>query len=195
MRAALATVVVAGLGAATFWWGTEGGMALTSEAARRLDIAAAPRMLPDVPLYDQTNAKLQLSDYRGAPVVLEFIYATCPDVCLTLGTAFERLDAVLPPGVPLLSLSFDPADGPQRLGWFANRHGAEAPHWRVAGVKDPKARAALLERAGVVVIPDGVGGFVHNAGLYLIDGKGRLSRVFDPEDTKGVLDALLVIEG
>ncbi len=195
MRAALATVVVAGLGAATFWWGTEGGMALTSEAARRLDIAAAPRVLPDVPLYDQTSAKLQLSDYRGAPVVLEFIYTTCPDVCLTLGTAFERLDAVLPPSVPLLSLSFDPADGPRRLGWFANRHGAEAPHWRVAGVEDPKARAALLERAGVVVIPDGAGGFVHNAGLYLIDGKGRLSRVFDPEDTNGVLDALLFIEG
>jgi len=190
MRAALATVAVAAIGAAVLWWGTDQGGTLTSEAARRLDIAAAPRLLPDVTLRDQTGAEVVLSAYRGAPLVLEFVYATCPDICLTLGTAFERLDATLPAGARLVSISFDPDDDTERLGWFADRHGAVSPRWRVAGVADPQARAALLDRAGVVVIPDGLGGFVHNAGLYLVDADGRLTAVFDPEDTDGLRAAL-----
>jgi len=176
MRAALATVAVAAIGAAALWWGTDRGGALTSEAARRLDIAAAPRRLPDVTLHDQTGAEMALSDYRGAPLVLEFVYATCPDICLTLGTAFERLDATLPDDARLVSISFDPNDDIERLGWFADRHGAAPPRWRVAGVANPQAR--------------GLGGFVHNAGLYLVDAEGRLTAVFDPEDTDGLRAAL-----
>ncbi|MCL7466565.1 SCO family protein [Phaeovulum sp. NW3] len=190
MRAALATLAVACCGAAALWWGTEGGQALTSEAARRLDIARAPRALPDVVLHDQNGALTHLSDYRAAPVVLEFVYTTCPDICLALGTAFERLDAALPRDARLISISFDPADDTARLGDFADRYDATAPRWRVAGIKGDAARAALLDRAGVVVIPDGFGGFVHNAGLYLVDAQGRLTAVFDPEDTRGLRAAL-----
>ncbi|MCC7425314.1 MAG: SCO family protein [Alphaproteobacteria bacterium] len=186
MRAALATVAVAAIGAAALSWGTDQGAALTSEAARRLDIAATPRFLPDVTLHDQTGGAVALSAYRGAPLVLEFVYATCPDICLALRTAFERLDATMPAGARLLSVSFDPRDDTERLGWFADRHGAGAPRWRVAGVADALSRNALLERAGVVVIPDGMGGYVHNAGLYLVDAEGRLTAVFDPEDTEGL---------
>ncbi|MCC7050030.1 MAG: SCO family protein [Alphaproteobacteria bacterium] len=191
MRAVLATALVAAIGLAALWWGTDRGGALTSETARRLDIAAAPRLLPDVTLHDQTGAEVALADYRGAPVVLEFIYATCPDICLTLGTAFEQLDAALPADARLVSVSFDPRDNTERLGWFADRYRARSPRWRVAGIAGEQARAALLERAGVIVIPDDMGGFVHNAGLYLVDGSGRLTAVFDPEDTAGLSAALL----
>lgn len=190
MRAVLALIVVATLGAATLWWGTDGLRALTSETVRRLDIAAAPRLLPDAVLYDQTGSRLRLADYRGAPVVLEFVYTTCPDICLSLGTAFEQLDRLLPASAHLLSLSFDPADDVERLGWFAARYDAEAPRWRVAGIAGAGMRSALLERAGVVVIPDGYGGFVHNAGLYLVDAEGRLTAIFDLEDVAGVQAAL-----
>ena len=190
MRAGLTTFAVAAIGSAALWWGTDGGGALTSEAARRLDIAAAPRGLPDATLHDQSGAELALSDYRGAPLVLEFVYATCPDICLALGTAFEQLDAILPEDARLVSISFDPQDDTERLGWFADRHGASAPRWRVAGIADEAERAALIARAGVVVIPDRRGGFVHNAGLYLVDAEGRLTAVFDPGDTEGLRAAL-----
>lgn len=190
MRAVLATIAVAAIGGMVLWWGTDQGGALTSEAARRNDIAAAPRLLPDVRLHDQTGATLALSDYRGAPLVLEFIYATCPDICVTLGTVFERLDATLPHDAHLVSISFDPRDDTERLGWFADRHGAETPRWRVAGIARKAERTALLERAGVVVIPDTMGGFVHNAGLYLVDPEGRLSAVFAPDDSEGLRRAL-----
>lgn len=190
MRAALATLAVAACGAAALWWGTDGGQALTSETARRLDIARTPRVLPDVTLHDQNGARARLSDYRTAPLVLEFVYTTCPDICLALGTAFEQLDATLPADVRLASISFDPDDDTARLGDFADRYNAIAPRWRVAGAEGDAARAALLERAEVVVIPDGFGGFIHNAGLYLVDAGGRLTAVFDPEDTEGLRAAL-----
>lgn len=195
MRATLATVVVAFCGAAAFWWGTEGGSALTSEAARRLDIARAPRALPDVPLYDQNGAQVRLSDYRRAPLVLEFVYTTCPDICLTLGTAFEQLDALLPAPARMVSVSFDPDDDRERLASFADRYAAMPPRWRIAGVEGDAARTALLKRAGVVVIPDGFGGFVHNAGLYLVDAEGRLTAIFDPEDTGGLRAAFAALAG
>jgi len=193
--AGAATAAAAAAALALLAWGTAGGRAFTAEAARRLDIAAAPRALPEVVLGDPTGALVPLSAYRGHPLVMEFVYATCPDLCLTLGTAFERLDTLLPAGVALLSVSFDPADDTERLGWFADRHGARPPRWRVAAIADPAAREALLARAGVVVIPDGAGGFVHNAALYLVDGAGRLVAVFDPEDTEGVRAALAADAG
>ncbi len=186
MRAALAAIIVVALGAGALWWGTDGLQALTAEAVRRRDIAAAPRLLPDAELHDQAGQRLHLADYRGAPVVLEFVYTTCPDICLSLGTAFEQLDKALPETARLLSISFDPADDTERLGWFAGRYAAAPPRWRVAGIAEPASRAALLARAGVVVIPDGYGGFVHNAGLYLVDAEGRLTAVFDLDDLEAV---------
>ncbi len=189
-RASLATLAVALVGGVVFWWGTDGSRALTAETARRQNIVASPRALPDVLLRDQNGAEVFLSDYRSAPLLIEFIYTSCPDICLALGTTFEQLDSTAPTAARLLSISFDPVDGTEQLGWFADRYGATPPRWRVARIAEDDARSALLERAGVVVIADGVGGFVHNAGLYLVDPEGRLTRVFDPDDADGALAAL-----
>ncbi len=189
-RDGLAALAILLAGGTALWWGTDGGRALTAETARRLAIAASPRALGDVVLEDQSGAAFSLLDYQGTPLVLEFVYTSCPDICLALGTTFERLDGAAPDAVRLLSISFDPADGTEQLGWFADRHGATPPRWRVARVVDDAARTALMERAGVIVIPDGMGGFVHNAGLYLVDPDGRLTRVLDPDDIEGALAAL-----
>jgi protein SCO1 len=37
----------------------------------------------------------------------------------------------------------------------------------------------LLKAFGVTVIPDGAGGFVHNAALHVVDRQGRLIAIFD----------------
>lgn len=190
LRLTIALILVLLGGGTALWWGTEGGQAFTAETARRLDIAKHPRPLPPTALADSSGATLSLDQYHGGPLVLEFIYASCPDICVALGTAFEQLDAAAPGGTHLLSVSFDPEDDARSLGAFADRHGATAPRWRVAAVPDSAARSRLLEHAGVVVIPDGMGGFVHNAGLYVVDPTGHLIAVFDPDDTKAALSML-----
>ena len=52
-------------------------------------------------------------------------------------------------------------------------------------------QAELLSRFGVVVIPDGFGGFVHTSAVYIVDPQLRLARILDPAEPPSVLVAAL----
>ena len=54
-------------------------------------------------------------------------------------------------------------------------------HWRVARLSDDAAIATLLDAFGVIAIPDGRGGYEHNAAIHLIDRNGRLVRISNIE--------------
>jgi protein SCO1/2 len=127
-----------------------------------------------------------LSALRGRPLLVAFFFTNCPAICGLLAGQFQlALDALLErPGgreVRLLSISFDTArDNVAALADYAERLGADGRTWRVARVGDPTELEALLNAFGVVVLPDGAGGFVHNAAIYRVDADSRLARVYDP---------------
>lgn len=179
----LGMVLVTGIGALA--WGTEGFRVVTSEGARQLAVERTPRPVPDVRLVDQDGNSFALSDYRGRTVLVEFIYTRCPTLCGVLGDDFRRVLALMRRLAPdqeidLLSISFDPAnDDREALKLYGDRYGARAPRWRVAVPADRRALPTLLQTFGVVVIPDGLGGFVHNSAVYLVDARGRLARILD----------------
>lgn len=181
----LGMVLVTGIGALA--WGTEGFRVVTSEGARQLTVERSPRPVPDVRLVDQDGNSFALSDYRGRTVLVEFIYTRCPTLCGVLGDDFRRVLALMQHMAPdqeinLLSISFDPAnDDREALKLYGDRYGARAPRWRVAVPADRRALPTLLQTFGVVVIPDGLGGFVHNSAVYLVDARGRLARVLDSD--------------
>ena len=189
LRATLATIAVVAAGLATLAAVTDGFRAATSEAAWRLAVAEWPRPLPDATLIDQSGRTLRLwlSALRGRPVLVEFFYTSCPAICGLLASqfqaGFERLIAQPEgPEVLLLSVSFDPErDTVTELADYAARLGADGRIWRVARVNDPIELRGLLDAFGVVVLPDGAGGFVHNAAISLVDAQGRLARVYDPD--------------
>ena len=56
---------------------------------------------------------------------------------------------------------------------------ADPQVWRFAVPADARDLARLLAAWQVVAIPDGLGGYEHNAALLVIDGRGRLVRIFD----------------
>lgn len=182
--ALLALVLLAGISALA--WATDGFRVITSDGARELAIERSPRPVPDVPLVDQDGNVFSLGSYRGRTVLIEFIYARCPNICGELGDAFERVLAEWNRDSPdqeidLLSISFDPKnDDTQALKYYGERFGAAGPRWRVAKPLDRPDLARLLDTFGVVVIPDGMGGFVHNSAVYLVDRRGRLIRILDP---------------
>lgn len=181
----LGIVLLAGIGALA--WATEGFRVVTSEGARRLQIEERPAPVPPARLIDQDGAVFSLRDYRGKTLLVEFIYTRCPWLCGVLGDEFQRLARLAGDGsfaseVDLLSISFDPQhDDRQALALYGERYGAVAPRWRVAVPADPRSLAALLRSFGVVVIPDGMGGFIHNGAVYLVNPSGRLARVLDAE--------------
>jgi len=187
LRATLEGLAVAAVGAAALAAVTDGFRAATTDAAWRLAVAARPRALPDITLVDQMGASFRLSALHGRPVLVAFFYTNCPAICGLLVSQFQlALDALLErPGgreVRLLSISFDTArDNVAALADYAERLGADGRTWRVARVADPAELEALLDAFAVVVLPDGAGGFVHNAAIYRVDAEGTLTRVYDPD--------------
>jgi protein SCO1 len=195
-RTAIATVIIALIFAAGLWQGTDGLRAFTTEGARRLSILEQPRAVPNVRLIDMWGRALTFADEIGRVVVVEFIYATCPTTCVALGESFAKLrDQIKAAGladrVRLISISFDLArDGPEALRSYAEAHGADGRLWITARPENEQSLRALLKTFGVIIVPDGTGGFVHNAALHVVDQQGKLVKIFDIGEEAQILSAL-----
>lgn len=194
LRPLLAALAVSAAGVAALAAGTSGLGAFTTESARRLAVAAAPLALPDAVLEDPSGARFRLRDFRGRPVLVEFFYARCPTVCTEATAAFGQLRDALDPsgddGPLLVSISFDPAhDGRATLADYARAFGADGRGWRFARPTDAEELRRLLAVFGVIAIPDGAGGFVHNAAIHLLDRAGRLARIYDLAETEAAARA------
>jgi protein SCO1/2 len=195
----LAFVLSTGLAVLAFE--TDGFRVVTSAGARQLTVERAPQMMPDARLIDQDGTPFTLSAYRGRAVLIDFIYTRCPTICGLLGDDFANVLQSMQArrlGTPidLLSISFDPRnDGRKALQLYGERFGAKAPRWRVAAPTDEHELAGLLQSFGVVVIPDGMGGFIHNDAVYVIDPRGRLARILNPDAPAQLAAAALEVAG
>jgi len=203
LRTAMTSLAIAVLGGLSASWLTEGFEVWTAEGARRRAVIEAPVTAPPATLLGAglTGQSMHgLLANPGRVSLVSFIYTRCPSVCLTLGSSFQQLQtAVSGPamdradisadsGIQLLSISFDPAhDDIDQLGRYASLWRADPRHWRIATVPDAAQLQRLLQAWQVVVIPDALGGYEHNAALLVIDERGRLVRIFDEADSATAL--------
>jgi len=184
-RSLAATALVILLGSAVFWWSTDGLTAFTAETARRVDILRSPRRLPAVILEVQDGRAFRLQDYQGRLLAVDFIYTRCTTLCRSLGIAFKQISESVPPQAlgrdfALVSISFDPErDDLTSLKAYGHAYGADGAHWRIARVRNAADLKPLLEAFGIVVIPDGLGGFEHNAAIHLVGRDGKLAQISD----------------
>lgn len=115
--------------------------------------AAAPRYVrsvaryspPDVTLTDATGAPVRLAEALDppGPVVLQFIFTTCPSICPVMTATLAAARQELGPEasqVRMVSISIDPEyDTPERLRDYARRFKAD-PAWRfLTGSRDDVA--------------------------------------------------------
>jgi protein SCO1/2 len=129
-----------------------------------------------------------------AVVLVDFVYTTCPYVCQALGSDFQRLQQALDddpaPGVHLVSLSFDGGrDGQAALAAYANRFRARPERWTVASPLTAELNRQLMQSLGVVAVADGLGGYVHNGDIHLIDGAGVLHGIYSHDGWEAALAA------
>src|SRR6516165_9770252 len=96
LRTAIAALVAASVFGAALWQGTDGLRAFTTEGARRLSVIEQPRPVPAVRLIDMRGREFSLPDEIGRAVVVEFIYTTCPTICVALGESFAKLQRQIP---------------------------------------------------------------------------------------------------
>lgn len=185
LRTLLASLLILAAGIAALAAATDGFRAFTSETARRIDVREHPRVLPQVPLQTADRRTIDFTSLRGRWLVVEFIYTRCTTYCSIQGSEFARLQdrlarAIADDKVVLLSISFDPArDGPEQLAAYQQRSGSRGTGWIAARPATPAALAALEQAFGVTVIPDGLGGYVHNAAIAVVDPEGRLVAIMD----------------
>lgn len=197
-RGLLPSCAVILLGGGAVWAATDGFRAFTEESARRLHVAEHRPAIPLLRLEDMNGNKFALGREAQSPskiTLVEFIYTTCLTVCQTAGSKYAELrdrlaEANLGDRVRMLSVSFDPSrDTPKQMREYADNHGAEGGIWTVARIR--ALDLDLMKRGfGLRVIPDGLGGYQHNAAIHLIDQTGRLSGIFNTDDVNGVLNAV-----
>jgi protein SCO1/2 len=187
-RTLASTALVAVLALCAFAGVTHGFTAVTSDGVRRSDIASTPRVLPDIGLVDSSGHALSLSDYgrpAGQVTFVALTYVRCRTVCLTSAAGQSWLQGEirsrgLGGRVRLLTLSFDPAsDTPDVLEAHARRLAADRDLWRFATVRKTSDLQDMLDLFGIVVLADGLGGYSHNAALFMVNEDGRLSRAYD----------------
>ena len=196
LRTALATLALALLG----WWSaasmTQDFQVWTAEGARRLTVIEQPVAAPKVALAGPEMAGADLRTWlsgAGRATIVDFVYTRCPTVCTTLGSGFQQLQHALAKettdGVKLLSISFDPAhDDASSLQRYAAQWWADPNRWAIATVPDADQLQRLLKAFQIVVIDDGRGGYEHNAALLVLDGRGRLVRIFDDTELELALN-------
>jgi protein SCO1/2 len=87
-------------------------------------------------------------------------------------------------------VSFDVEhDGPAQMAQLAARLQADPAWWTLAVPATPDAARTLLQGLGVVAVPDGQGGFVHNGAIHLLDEQGRLRGLFEFDEWPQALAA------
>ncbi|MCC7183449.1 MAG: SCO family protein [Rhodocyclaceae bacterium] len=185
VRTLLASLAILAAGLAAFAAGTDGFRAYTSETVRRIAIREHPRALPDVLLQTARGDRLHVSELRGRWLLVDFIYTRCMTYCTVQGSEFARLQDRLAPlirsgKVALLSISFDREhDGPAELAAYQQRARDRGDGWIAARPASEHELRVLLRTFGVTTIADGMGGYVHNAAIAVIDPRGRLVAIVD----------------
>jgi protein SCO1/2 len=82
---------------------------------------------PDVTLRDASGAEVRLASALGheGPILLQFIFTTCPTICPVMSATFAAAQEKLGPEleeVRMVSITIDPEqDTPARLGEYARR--------------------------------------------------------------------------
>ena len=192
LRTLLASAAVAAAGIGVLAAATDHFRAFTTETARRVEVGAHPVPVPPVILETQTGETIDIADWRGRWLVVDFIYTRCPTLCVANGTDFARLQDLLAKpiaqgDVMLLSISFDPGyDTPRELDAYLKRSSSRGAGWLAARPIDSDALRELTRSFRLTVIPDRFGGYTHNSAIHIVDPQGQLVKILDQGDPKRI---------
>ena len=190
LRTLLISLVLLAAGLGVLAAATHGFRAYTTETVRRLDVREHPRPVPPLPLQAADGGHTSFAQLRGRWLLVDFIYTRCMTYCSVQGSEFARLQRQLAAPIAsenllLLSVSFDPIhDDPVALAAYQRQHGDLGAGWIAARTVNQADLKTLMHLFGVVAVPDGLGGFVHNAAIAVVDPQGRLVAILDWNDIR-----------
>jgi protein SCO1/2 len=154
------------------------GPAIDLDEARRVSQAAIGRIVPDYSFTNASGRRLRLSQYRGKPLLVSFVYTGCFQVCPVttqfLGEAVGKAQEALGSDrFQVLSIGFNlPYDTPEALRAFALKQGIRLPNWEFVS-PDAGSVEALTRDFGFMYAPTPKG-IDHLTQLTLVDAEGRI---------------------
>jgi protein SCO1/2 len=143
---------------------------------------------PDFRLTDQLGQAISLSQFRGHPVILTFLYTYCPDVCPLIADkihlSLEKLGSASSQ-VAVLAVSTDPKGDDQAAAYHFSEvhHLLHQLHFLIgsSAALSPIWAAYHVSAAAATPTASSPGTISHTAAVYLIDKQGH-ERVYLGED-------------
>jgi protein SCO1/2 len=163
-------------------------IAAASSCSRSETAALQTNCLTDAKLTDQSGDAVSLASLKGKPMLVDFIYTSCPGPCLMETAKFAnvalRLGDKLGSKVVLVSITVDPEhDGPKQLHDYAQQQGADEKGWYFLTGSPADIDRAL---AGFKILrekePDGSVGHIVN--MILVNGDGAEVHQYSGEVAK-----------
>lgn len=154
--------------------------ALNLDAALRTSQDAVGRPIGDYTLRAGDGRTVRLSDFRGRPLLVNFVYTACTQVCPTttkfLSRAVREAQSALgADAFSTVTIGFNPpADDPQAMRAFARRHDLALPRWEF--LSPDVADVTPLTRDFGFVYTATTGGFDHLTQVTIVDANGRIFR-------------------
>lgn len=147
--------------------------------------------VPDGSFLDQDGRKRRFSDFKGAPVVMTFIYTRCPiaTFCPLMDRHFAALQKTLKEdpaleAVRLVTVSFDPVtDTPAVLTRHAKTLNADLSRWTfLTGDRDEVDQFASRFGVSIARSLTDQRDITHNLRTAIIDADGTLVKAYTGND-------------
>lgn len=154
--------------------------AFDQQAALRESQAAIGRVVGDYRFTDGNGRPVRLAELRGKPLVVDFVYTGCFQVCPTatrfLAGAVKAAERSLGPGAfRVATIGFNlPFDSPGAMRAFAEKLGIDSPNWLFL-TPEAHSVAALTADFGFRYEATPAG-FDHLLQVSIVDPQGRIYR-------------------
>lgn len=167
----------------------------SADGTSQLHLPETGQQVPDFTLVNQDGNKISLSQFRGHPLLLTFIYTHCPfpDYCVRMSANFARVLRQLQENptvfnhLQLLSVSIDPEnDKPAVLRAYGESYvGRTDPkfeHWQFATGSPEQIRKTADFFGLAYNLKDGQ--IVHGLQTAVIGKDGKILKVYSGNDWK-----------
>ncbi|MGP1683271.1 MAG: SCO family protein, partial [Giesbergeria sp.] len=155
-------------------------LGLDTRLAVRASQDAVGRELGEHLFRDRAGRTVALSNYKGKPLLVSFIYTGCFQICpgttRALQQAVESLQKSVGPGqFNVVSIGFNqPEDSPEALKAFAAQFHIRSDNWEFLSPR--AADVPALTRDFGFLYQSSPAGFDHVLQLSLVDSQGRIVR-------------------
>ncbi len=144
--------------------------------------------LRQIQLVDQKGNQINLASLKGKPVVVDFIYTSCPGLCRTLtqkmARVAERMQSHIGTEFRMISITVDPEhDGPTQMANYVREQGVDTKGWLfLTGA--PQNIDRVLRDFQLRRQRDPDGSVEHITGVFMLGPDGREVREYDGEVVK-----------